>query len=191
MKRILTTFTIFLYLYFASTHRSVAQGLHRQEVQIGFSPWAREHVINDFGENFFGAFGNKPSPKLDFSNAYTITYRYQPRRRLALSAMFGFTTHTTYETDYAASRQSGYLMAFETKMSYVDKRVVQLYAVTGLGLLLIRASDFRPSDDGKITRWPTCQLTPIGIRIGQKVGGFAELGFGYKGILNGGMRVRF
>ena len=32
--------------------------------------------------------------------------------------------------------------------------------------------------------------SPIGIRIGGRVGAFAELGFGYKGLLSGGLSVR-
>jgi hypothetical protein len=35
------------------------------------------------------------------------------------------------------------------------------------------------------------QVTPIGIRIGSNVAGFAELGFGYKGLINLGVAARF
>ena len=34
-------------------------------------------------------------------------------------------------------------------------------------------------------------LTPIGIRYGKSFGGFAEIGAGYKGIVNFGVNVKF
>ena len=37
----------------------------------------------------------------------------------------------------------------------------------------------------------TGQVTPFGMRIGRKLGGFLELGYGYKGIFNFGCSYRF
>ena len=36
----------------------------------------------------------------------------------------------------------------------------------------------------------TIQICPIGISFGGKLRGFAELGFGYKGIFNGGLSLK-
>ena len=38
---------------------------------------------------------------------------------------------------------------------------------------------------------PIFQLTPIGIRVGRSFGVFGELGFGYKGVFNFGVNMRF
>lgn len=35
------------------------------------------------------------------------------------------------------------------------------------------------------------QITPFGIRTGQKIGFWAELGYGYKGLLNAGLSLQF
>ena len=35
------------------------------------------------------------------------------------------------------------------------------------------------------------QFTPIGIRYGKSFGGFAEIGAGYKGVINFGVNVKF
>jgi hypothetical protein len=34
------------------------------------------------------------------------------------------------------------------------------------------------------------QFTPLGVRTGQKVAFWAELGYGYKGLLNAGVSIR-
>ena len=42
----------------------------------------------------------------------------------------------------------------------------------------------------KDVHW-TAQVTPIGMRFGDEVAGFLEFGFGYKGLISGGLSVRF
>lgn len=39
--------------------------------------------------------------------------------------------------------------------------------------------------------FPAFQITGLGLRVGKKFGGFAEAGFGNKGILNAGLDLRF
>ncbi|MCK4288204.1 MAG: hypothetical protein KAW86_03280, partial [Bacteroidales bacterium] len=35
------------------------------------------------------------------------------------------------------------------------------------------------------------QITAVGVRLGKSLGGFMELGFGYKGLLNFGLSYQF
>jgi hypothetical protein len=35
------------------------------------------------------------------------------------------------------------------------------------------------------------QITPFGIRTGQKLGFWAEIGYGFKGLLNAGLSLKF
>jgi len=37
----------------------------------------------------------------------------------------------------------------------------------------------------------TAQVTPLGLRFGEEIAGFLEFGFGYKGLICGGISVRF
>jgi hypothetical protein len=39
--------------------------------------------------------------------------------------------------------------------------------------------------------YPTFQITPFGVRAGKQTGVFAEIGYGYKGIINLGLSSRF
>lgn len=181
-------------LHFTGSHSCSAQTVPKYEVQLSYGPLAREQVLDDFVEQALGS-SVIQIPKWDFSNSYAITYRYQGRRRVAIGVTSGFTTNTTYRTYYSDSksfyRHSSFTTAFETKFTYTEKPMVQLYAITGLGILLVRTKDQRFPNDSKTYGWPTCQLTPFGIRIGRKLGGFAEIGYGYKGMLNFGVSARF
>ena len=48
----------------------------------------------------------------------------------------------------------------------------------------------QPGDESKATKI-AYQLTPIGISVGKGFGVFAEVGYGYLGIVNGGIRITF
>lgn len=194
MQRFIFTVISLGFLYFTGSHSSCAQTFPKYEVQVGYGPFAREQVLDDLVEQSLRSSFNR-IPKWDFSNSYTITYRYQRRRRVAIGLTSGFSTHTTYRTYYSDSKSfykhSSFITAFETKFTYVDKPLVQFYAITGLGILLVRTKDQRIPNATKTYGWPTCQLTPIGVRIGKKLGGFAEMGYGYKGLINFGVSAKF
>jgi hypothetical protein len=95
-----------------------------REVQIGYSPWARERFVNDaLRLLFFRTLKTTPSRKMAFSDSFSVSYRYQLRSKFSIG--------------------------------------------------------------------PTGQLTPFGIRYGKNTGAFAEIGWGYKGILNLGVSAKF
>ncbi|NIJ55462.1 hypothetical protein [Dyadobacter arcticus] len=171
-----------------------AQRLHKHEIQVSYGPLARTQVIEDALTTYIGAFVGDPPPRMDFSNFYAATYRYQVHRRLAISVTSGFTSGSTYKIDYSHTksfyRHSNKTTAFETKFSYVDGRMISLYAITGLGLHITRVKN-QVINEAKTYPLLTCQLTPFGIRIGRQFGGFAEIGYGYKGIVNFGISARF
>jgi hypothetical protein len=182
-------------LFFAGNVPCAAQRHGQHEIQLGYGPLAREQLVDDAVTGYSNAFFGQSLPKLDFSNAYTVTYRYQVHRRLALALVSGFTRHTTYSTYYTESpdlyKSRSFFNAFETRFTYSDGQYVQLYGITGLGILLVRTKHRIIPSETKTYGWPTCQLTPLGMRIGKKFGGFAELGYGYKGIVNLGVSARF
>jgi hypothetical protein len=76
----------------------------------------------------------------------------------------------------------------------VKQEVIQLYTMLGLGVTLNTEKGSYNSTGDTDTETSSnlaFQVTPIGMRIGRKLGGFAELGFGYKGIMNFGLSYRF
>ena len=77
----------------------------------------------------------------------------------------------------------------------LPKGIVELYwgASAGLGFVTqsIDASLVDDSGNGKRNRF-AYQVVPVGVSVGIPwVGAYAELGFGYRGILNVGAYIRF
>lgn len=101
--------------------------------------------------------------------------------------------------DKSAGRDSStaYTIAVETDYRYISKPVFQMYSGVGLGLAIVK-TDFTLGPDlmlkgknGESTQYFTGQLTALGFRVGKTLAGFAELGFGYKGIVNAGLSYQF
>lgn len=80
--------------------------------------------------------------------------------------------------------------------SYVNKEYLQLYSGLAAGVCIRRESfDKEPTssmeeESSSYTRF-AYQITGIGIRLGGKLAGFAEVGYGYKGIVSTGISYRF
>jgi hypothetical protein len=81
--------------------------------------------------------------------------------------------------------------AFEVQFRYVNNGPFQMYSGLGLGVTygmeqFTAATDNITSGDRTMIL-PGYQVNLVGVRFGKRLGGFAEFGFGYKGIVNFGL----
>ena len=86
-------------------------------------------------------------------------------------------------------------IAFEAEYRYINKEFFQMYSGLGVGYSF-RKDTYKPNlgeDQEKTYNMDhfNFQLTAAGVRFGKSFGGFMELGFGYKGILNFGLSYQF
>lgn len=82
--------------------------------------------------------------------------------------------HTYYsQTDEPKGRVRGFTATLmpQARFNWVRKDIMKLYSSVGLG---VRAGKFDDRDDALVA----AQLVPIGINVGGRVFGFAELGIG-------------
>jgi len=89
-------------------------------------------------------------------------------------------------------------IALEVYYVYTFRKYVEVYTFIGAGpafttvitvtnpTLYTPGNTITTSSDGL-----KAQYTPIGVRVGGRLGGFAELGFGYKGLINAGISYKF
>ena len=77
------------------------------------------------------------------------------------------------------------------RFQYLDRPVVGLYSGVSVGVLFAIESDYldpKPRFDAVL---PAFQLTALGVRVGNRVYGTAEIGVGHKGFVNIGVGARF
>lgn len=86
-----------------------------------------------------------------------------------------------------------YTLAIESDFIYFKRPNFQLYAVAGYGYTFGNDEYFTDSgeSDSGFIGFMAFQVSPIAIKVGNKLALFTELGFGYKGIANFGFMYGF
>jgi hypothetical protein len=127
-----------------------------------------------------------------------LTYRHVGKNE---NWMWGVTAGASTNTSkiYNVGQYGGELertfitAAFEGEYRYRNQGVVQLYSGLGLGFTYGMESFTTPEQittTGNISNI-AYQINVIGVRLGTKYAGFAEFGFGYKGIVNIGFSMQW
>ncbi len=181
----------------ALASNSSGQPVDRNELRVGVGWQSTEMAAYEVALNTFSVlFLQERSRAYPRSNGIYVTYKRRSSRKFALGFASGLTFNKTekglFNSDWKTQvyDYAGAMVAVEPTFTYMENATVSLYAVTGLGGVFI--FDRRnPATNEKRTPFVTLQLTPIGIRYGRKVGAFAELGYGYKGIVNFGISTKF
>ncbi len=197
MKKLFLTSAICLLLSIGSN----AQQNYRHEVRLSAGLWASEYAAVEGYANLLVMFLLRETIKpYQRSNGLYGTYRYRISRRFSAGVTAGATLLNTDESLFGYSPESGdyryisALFAAEAQFHYFDGPIWCLYSMAGGGVgNAFERNSAAASGVVEKSRSPLMimQISPIGIRCGKTVGIFAELGYGYKGILNTGISVRF
>jgi len=117
-----------------------------------------------------------------------INLRYYMTNRFTLGLGIGFENNRNY----------GSFLTFapEATVAYMDmkdaKVRVKIYGALAYGLTVFNDNNNNVGHDNQTGGKPWgFQFTPFGIRVGRKIAGFAEVGYGYKGLINAGLSYRF
>ena len=122
------------------------------------------------------------------SGSTTLTYRYYLTKDFTLGIGLGYENISTWG--------SFVNIVPEITATYLDTRGsryrVRLYGSVAYGITAFKDLNVGPglADETGVKPW-AFQATPCGIRIGRQIAGYAEIGLGYKGLINAGMSVRF
>ena len=182
------------------------------EIYAGEGIVTLEELKGWTGPGGLSGFVSAPSA---ISGAAFITYRRFITRRLAL----GFTAGIDNESgdlSYGNPEQNAtglegttghynvhsYTLAAEALFAYIKKGRFMFYGYGGAGATIFKEDYTLYYGNGTPVTLPSnpytyshtyfnCQVSPIGIRFGGNVAGYVEMGFGYKGLICGGLSVRF
>ncbi|MCE7067429.1 outer membrane beta-barrel protein [Dyadobacter sp. CY326] len=134
-------------------------------------------------------------PRFDApSRGVFASYKYFVSDRLAIGGTTGFNKNVSESVfwlrDFTTTDSRILTMAGEVSWFFFKKPGIKLYAMAGLGFYSIQSSLDNFSTSTR-TYGPTSQLTAFGVRFGNQLGVFTELGYGYKGIINTGLSIQF
>jgi hypothetical protein len=144
--------------------------------------------------------GSFTTDNIQMTGAVIFTYNYALSKVVHLGGAFAYENITedvfinpgTGKTKAGELNRNFYTLAAEAKFSYVHANIFQMYSGVGVGATL--NTDEYKANDGKSNSDTqghfNFQINLVGLRIGNAFAGFAELGYGYKGILNFGLSLR-
>lgn len=171
---------------------------HDLTASYGF---ATSYQIMDVIEDVLVAtfsFGTYEKEDYNYSGALFVSYKYAPSYRINTGVALGIDRVSgdliQNDVKYGDFTESHTTLALEADYRWVKQEVIQFYTMLGLGYTLNTETgsyNTTGQTDTETSSNVAFQVTPIGMRIGRKLGGFAELGFGYKGIMNFGLSYRF
>jgi hypothetical protein len=168
----------FALLMIFSFSRTQAQ-CKKSEVALGYGYYSFYSFVNH---------GMNDAPYSTSSGSFALTYRYYVSRQVTIGLGLGY--------EDISSWGSFFTIAPEVTVAYLDTRNdqvrVRLYGSVsaGVSVLTDNVVGLGEADESGLKPW-AFQATPIGMRIGRQFAGFIELGLGYKGLIHGGIEVRF
>jgi hypothetical protein len=121
-------------------------------------------------------------------------YNHYLSPRWSVGALFnyeGFTRTLNFSNgDTAQARDDFFALMARTDFRWVNAHSLQLYSGIGLGASYIHSYEVHGSDSKSTLSW-SGQINLLGIRVGHNFGAFAELGFGWNGLLAAGLSGKF
>jgi len=130
-----------------------------------------------------------------------VSVKYFVSKRLALGLNVSYQTESGKFVDYYYTSPYNYYfydvswltISPEFLYLYVNQKNFACYTYIGIGYVVTKEKDTdgRGFASNKPNVGVNGQICPIGFRFGEKVAFFAELGFGYKGVVNAGLSIKF
>jgi len=131
------------------------------------------------------------------TGAIGMEYSYSPKKWVCVGATLSFerTGSQIYlpDKEIKDGETSSYYYSLMgvARFNYLSKKIVTLYGRVGVGYTLALqyytgTNSYQDYTGGMFA----FQLSPIGVRVGTRVAGFFEAGFGTEGLVNFGLSVR-
>lgn len=170
-----------------------AQDKGKMELGFGAGIMASENAFSDAIILSLSALINEPEDVRVTGAAWSVTYKYYVSEKLAIGGSSVYNpSPDRWIPDFSANdnwQRRSLTTAGEATLFWVKQRHFQFYATAGAGFFFKRKTLYEMQTDTDFGY--TFQATPVGLRIGDKAGIFMELGYGYKGVFNGGLSMRF
>jgi hypothetical protein len=187
--------SIFASLGFMMASQAQEKGTSDISVNIGFA--TSTELSNLFTDVLSSAFtGNLiKTGDMKAGPTFGITYRYAIANRWMLQAD-GFYQKMSQDV-YVGNTKDGTIdysyitVGLGTDYRYISNDIFQMYSGVAVGYTSenVKNSGGETSIDGD--GFINYQVNALGFRVGKKFAAFAELGFGYKGIINTGVSYQF
>ncbi len=186
------------------------QNLPQHEISVGYGTITDIQIIDVFSDIIVAGvtLGSVSTQNKEFSGAIDLQYLYRPLRWLSYGLDLTYESRkqdcisrsikTDEETKMGEQTTRYISLTPAVRFSWLAKDRVNMYSKLAFGMTFIADSYKKVSgefDDTTVeseeSRLFAYQVTPIGISVGTRIRGFAEMGFGRQGMFRFGLAYRF
>lgn len=175
-----------------------AQEERRHEVSLGVGIFSSTELVDIFGDIIVTGITNGTYGSDDrYSGALSLGYKYRATSWIGLGGTFIYENARAnafiHDVKNGKFRDNYFTLAAEADFIYLRMNRLSLYGLVGAGATLM-SQRYIPDTGEESTNnnvFFNFQFTPIGLKYGNRFGGFVEAGFGYKGVLSIGAFARF
>ncbi len=172
--------------------------LKHHELTVGYGFLGTSEMIGIFSDVLATAItgGNYSKTDNKWSGNLIASYKFTPTSRLGLGITYAHTRNTAiiniYDVPSGKATTNYHTLAAEVQYNYISREYFRLYSGVGAGITSY-TEKYKPNSGN--TEKNTAghfnfQISAIGIKFGNRIGAMAEVGFGYKGLINAGLFVR-
>lgn len=188
-------------LFLCISHVGLSQE-HFNEVSVNYGMATTDDISSTFGTVFedivYEMFGDSMQYGNSSTGVFLFTYQHQFSKIISAGPVFGYelleTDVTKNDVTIAKIKHNSYTIAIEARVDYLNKEMFGMYLGLGFGATMIStssSSDGTDVSDIESDSHFNFHITALGFRVGKQFGATAELGYGYRGLLNGGLYYRF
>lgn len=199
IKRILRSVMILILAAFLLTTAGFGQ-TRKHDISLSYGVLSIDQLTDILTDvlTIVVTFGLFSKDTIKYTGVPFLTYHYSSNSRFGFGfAVGGYSSRgELYVTGVADPvgnfKERNYIGAAELDCRWIMREGFQLYSGAGFGVRFRRGTYNDADDTDKVSKvLPTFHLNAIGLRVGGKVGFFAELGAGYKGVLCAGINAQF
>jgi len=199
LKRILRPVIVLILAAFVLSTAGFGQ-TRTHDISLQFGVLSDDQVLDIFKDIIVVviSLGNFAKDHQKFSAVPFVTYHYSTNSRFGFGGTLGGYSSSgnllRLSTNLVAGdfKETSYVGAVELDYHWIMRPGLQVYSGAGFGVRIRRGTYTDETSTDKVTKAvPTFHINALGVRFGQKVGFFAELGYGYKGVLAAGVNAQF
>lgn len=185
-------------IFLLSLTKTTAQDYKKHELGLGIGVWSTSNIVFGFADAFAGSLlvGDREFRNRSSSPVVHVGYKHWIGKRFGIGLTFATGTGSSqlYDNNVLVGNVNRFYttIAAESVFNYVNKDFFKVYALLGGGALFInqKYSPVNGSNNRETNVNFDFQITPVGAKIGRNIGFYAELGFGYKGIISSGLFIK-
>jgi hypothetical protein len=198
---VLKPILIFFLLAHLFTGTATSQsGYHELSASWGIKSTTELSYSSEWMDSFITIFTfglvTSETTNIKVTGPLLFSWKYIPKSRWGFGVLAGNTKGSYDEIITSVwdksktvfhNKYSAFSIAPEIDFRYIQREKFTLYSSAAVGLTFL--SEEVNSSEEK-SNYFDAHLSLIGLRYGQKLGAFAELGFGFKGIINFGINLK-